>query len=170
MVTHNVIQEVIGRVPHGLFLVTAAFEDVRTGILTSHVQICCEDPFLVMVSIQRGTPVEPLLRDSRCFALCRIGEEDRLVQRRFEQPPQRGDDPYVALPTSAAITGAPIIQRAEFFMDCELVGHIAPEADCRIYLGMVKAVGVISDPGADLQYSLLETADTNGNGQAVHTK
>ena len=34
-------------------------------------------------------------------------------------------------------------------MDCELVGHMAPEADCRIYLGLVKAIGVIDDPNSE---------------------
>jgi flavin reductase (DIM6/NTAB) family NADH-FMN oxidoreductase RutF len=168
MVTHNVISDVLGRIPRGAFLMTAAHDDARTGVLTPRVQLCSEDPCLVMVSSPRGTPIEPLLRDSRCFGLCRIMNEDRLVERRFNPPPLRGDDPYVAIPTSHAVTGAPILHRCEFYMDCELVGHLAPDADCRIYLGLVKALGLIKNPADALQFEIIEPSETTINGKKIY--
>ncbi|MAB83578.1 MAG: hypothetical protein CMJ24_09120 [Phycisphaerae bacterium] len=159
MVARNVISDVLERIPQGSFLMTAAHDDTQTGVLTPRLQICSTDPCLVMVSIPRGTPLEPLLRDSRCFGICKITEADRLVERRFNPPPQRGDDPYVAIPTSQAITGAPIIHRCEFFMDCELVGHMAPEADCRIYLGLVKAIGVVKNQEDPLTFNVMESIE-----------
>jgi len=145
MVARDVVQEVIQSVPHGLFLMTAAHDDARSGILTTRVQVCSATPFLVVVSIPRGTSIEPLIRDSRSFGLCRIEKEDRLMMRRFDPTPRRGDDPFVAIPTSTAITGSPLVHRGLFYMDCELVGHIAPEADCRLYLGQVRATGLLEN-------------------------
>lgn len=167
MVSRNVVTDVISRIPSGGFLVTASHEDTRTGVMTPRVQICSEEPLLLMLSIPRGTPIEPLLRDSRCFGLCRLLDDDRLVQRRFNPPPQRGEDPYVAIPTSQLVTGAPILHRCEYFMDCELVGHLAPEADCRIYLGLVKAIGVVKDPQKPLKYQVLEPVEVAGNGKKL---
>ena len=94
--------------------------------------------------------------------------EDRLVERRFNPPPQRGDDPYVAIPTSHAVTGAPILHRCEFYMDCELVGHLAPDADCRIYLGLVKAVGLIKNPADALQFEIIEPSESAINGKKIY--
>lgn len=145
MVARDVVQDVIQGVPHGLFLMTAAHDDARSGILTTRVQVCSASPFLAVVSIPRGTSIEPLIRDSRSFCLCRIDEHDRLMLRRFDPTPRRGDDPFVAIPTSTAVTGAPIVHRSLFYMDCELVGHIAPEADCRLYLGQVRATSMLEN-------------------------
>ena len=157
MVARDVIHEVISRVPHGLFLMTAAHDDTRTGVLSTRVQICAADPFLIVVSIPKGTSIEPLLRDSRSFGLCRIDEGDRLVQRRFDPQPRRNEDPFVALPTSTAVTGAPIVHRSKFYFDCSIVGHIAPEADCRLYLGHVQAIGLLGDDTTTLPVHVIES-------------
>ena len=157
MVARDVIHEVIDRVPHGLFLMTAAHDDTRTGVLSTRVQICAADPFLIVVSIPKGTSIEPLLRDSRSFGLCRIDEQDRLMQRRFDPQPTRNEDPFVAMPTSTAVTGAPIVHRAKFYFDCSIVGHIAPEADCRLYLGHVQAIGVIDEESPVLPVHVIES-------------
>jgi len=158
MVARDVIREVIDSVPHGLFLMTAAYDDTRTGVLSTRVQVCSADPCLVVISIPRGTSIEPLLRDSRSFALCRINENDRLVQRRFDPHPRRGDDPFVAMPTSTAVTGAPIVHRAVYYFDCSIVGHLAPEADCRLYLGEVRAIGILENEPEILPIHLIEAA------------
>lgn len=157
MVARDVIREVIDSVPHGLFLMTAEHDDTRTGVLSTRVQVCSVDPCLVVISIPRGTPIEPLLRDSRSFALCRINDGDRLVQRRFDPHPRRGDDPFVGIPTSIAVTGAPIVHRAQYYFDCSIVGHLAPEADCRLYLGEVQAIGVLLDEPEVLPIHLIES-------------
>jgi hypothetical protein len=44
-------------------------------------------------------------------------------------------------------------------MDCELVGHMAPEADCRIYLGLVKAIGVVKNQEDPLTFNVMESIE-----------
>ena len=63
--------EVIGKVPHGLFLMTAAHDDEHVGVLSTEFRSAQPIRFVV-VSIPKGTSIEPLLRDSRSFGLCRI--------------------------------------------------------------------------------------------------
>ncbi len=163
MVARDVIHEVISKVPHGLFLMTAAHDDERMGVLSTRVQICSADPFLVVVSIPKGTSIEPLLRDSRSFGLCKIDENDRLIQRRFDPQPKRNEDPFVAMPTSTAVTGAPIVHRASFYFDCSIAGHIAPEADCRLYMGHVQAIGLLDDESTTLPVHAIESLVSNEN-------
>jgi flavin reductase (DIM6/NTAB) family NADH-FMN oxidoreductase RutF len=40
-----------------------------------------------------------------------------------------------------ANTGCPILRRGRFWLDCELVGHLAPDASHRVYIGQVVAAG-----------------------------
>lgn len=128
---------IVGSLPQGQFLMTAAAEDVRSGHITRWVQQCSQVPLLVSVAIPRGTTIEPLLRDSRCFAICGIRPEDRVITRRFNSEEKGQEDPFVGLDSFNDVTGAPILQRAQYYLDCELIGHLAMESDCRIYIGQV---------------------------------
>ena len=133
------------QIPRGLFILTSACEGHRSGVLTKWVQPCSTIPPLVMVAIAKGSPVEPLIRDSRAFALCQIGANDRLLMRRFASPPERFEDPFVTLPAHPGENGSPIIDRALSYLDCQVVRHIDLDADHRLYVGQIVA-GAIMDP------------------------
>ena len=128
---------IIGSLPQGQFLMTAASEDVRSGHITRWVQQCSQVPLLVSVAIPKGTAIEPLLRDSRCFGICGIQPDDRLISRRFKREDKDIEDPFVGLEVLRDVTGAPILKRSQYYLDCELIGHLAMESDCRIYIGQV---------------------------------
>ena len=46
------------------------------------------DPELVSIVIPRGHAIDPLIRDSHAFAICLLGEHDRLVSRKFVHDPK----------------------------------------------------------------------------------
>ena len=146
--------------PQGLFLMTAASDDVRSGFITRWVQQCGRVPFQVSVAIPRGTSIEPLLRDSRHFALCGLQANDRVIQRRFADTPTRQEDPYVGLQCFSDASGSPILQRSRFYLDCELVGHLAMESDCRIYIGQVLTARMLNTE------ELAVTTNGHANGHA----
>jgi flavin reductase (DIM6/NTAB) family NADH-FMN oxidoreductase RutF len=171
-IDHSIAQAL----PQGLFLMTAADDDARSGFITRWVQQCGRVPFLVSVTIPRGTAIEPLLRDSRRFALCALRDDDRVIKRRFTEAPGRMDDPYVGLRSFTDVTGAPIIRRCRYYLDCELVGQLAMESDCRIYIGQVhraKALEPLESHGLDesvrsTQMPAVSTGPgrhVNGNGR-----
>lgn len=132
-------ERTIGQIPCGLFLLTAAFEGDRSGALTAWVQRCSITPPLLMVALRTGHAVEPLIRDARGFALCQISADDRFLIKKFTTPPDRGEDPFVTLPTRCAPSGAPVVTRAMSFLDCEVVRHVDMESDHRLYVVEVKA-------------------------------
>jgi len=134
-------QRIAGMMPQHPFLLTGRVDEARTGLVTRWVQQCSDEPMLVSVAIPRGTEIEPLIRDGRAFALTAVDPTDRLIPRRFTPPPPRSEDPFVGMRLMTAETGCPILRRGLFWLDCELVGHLAPDASHRIYLGQVLAVG-----------------------------
>ena len=127
--------------PQHPFLLTARVDDARTGLVTMWAQQCSTQPLLVTVAVPRGTEIEPLIRDGRTFALTALDPDDRLIPRRFDPPPPRDEDPFVGMRIMTAATGCPILRRGRFWLDCELVGHLAPDATHRIYIGLVLAAG-----------------------------
>ena len=126
------------QIPCGLFLLTSAYEGFRSCVLARWVQQCSLNPPLVMVALPKGSPVEPLIRDSHCFALCQIPDCDRFLARKFSTMPDRSEDPFDTLATFCAPSGSPVVQRAMSYLDCEVVRHVELESDCRLYVGEVR--------------------------------
>ncbi len=141
------IKSALRQIPCGLFVMTAAHDGARYGMLARWVQPCSNVPPLVMAAISTGLPIESLIRDSRSFALCQISDEDRLLRRRFAGPPDRDDDPFVIIPHREEVTGSPILDRALTFLDCTLLRHVDLDADHRLYVGRIVA-GNINLPSA----------------------
>lgn len=118
---------------------------------------------MVMFAMPKGQVVEPLIRDSRRFALCQIREGDRYLMRKFEpdsgsdrlEPydrngPRAGsieniEDPFVCLPTRTSSAGSPIIERALGYLDCEVIRQIETEGDHRIYVGLIDAAEILQE-------------------------
>jgi flavin reductase (DIM6/NTAB) family NADH-FMN oxidoreductase RutF len=160
----------VRRIPCGLFIITSAFEGTRSGALARWVQPCATDPPLIMIAMPNGLAVEPLIRDSRAFALCQVSTDDRLLQRRFARPPARGEDPFLTIPTHKAATGSPIIDRALCYVDCEIARLVDLEADHRVYVGQIVAAGELNGddrPAIELD-GLILNGTVNGDGQRLH--
>jgi len=137
---------VAAHIPHGLFIMTAAYEDASAGTLVRWVQRCSEDPVVVMVSLRRGQPIEPLIRDSRAFALCQISEDDRYLQRKFGGACVSASDQecLISLSARSAPSGSPILEHAMSVMDCELLRNVDLDTDYRLYVGQVHHAELLS--------------------------
>jgi flavin reductase (DIM6/NTAB) family NADH-FMN oxidoreductase RutF len=125
------------RIPGGLFILTAQYESRRGALLVKWVQQCSDQPPMVMVAMPRGQQIEPLIHNSRAFALCQISAEDRFLLRKFTQHQDNGEDPLVTLMTRTGRSGSPIVDRALAYFDCEIVRHLELDSDYRIYVGQV---------------------------------
>ena len=157
----HAIRAVLDHIPSGVFIMAAHHDGMRSGVLTKLVQPCSFEPPLVMVSIEQGLPIEPLIRDSRSFSLSQMRDGDRLLYRTFRTPPGRGDDPFVTLPSHVAPSGAPIIDRALAAMDCEVMRHVDLDSDHRLYVGRITSVTYLAD-GA------LPAIELNGRAVVPH--
>jgi flavin reductase (DIM6/NTAB) family NADH-FMN oxidoreductase RutF len=138
------IERALGLVPAGGYILTAGYDGARSGVLVGWVQRCASNPPMVMLALPTGLPVIPLIRDSRSFALCQIAADDRFLSRKFAAAPEHGEDPFVTLATATARSGSPLVLRAMSYLDCELVRHIDLEADCGLYVGLVRDGGMLA--------------------------
>ncbi|MCH7791235.1 MAG: flavin reductase [Planctomycetes bacterium] len=135
--------------PAGRYVLTSAYDGARAGVLVHWVQPCAEEPALLAVAAKRGHCVEPLIRDSRAFAICVLRSEDRLLVRKFQSPhpPDETTDPFDSLDVETFSTGSPVLTRSVVAYDCEVVRHFDLEADHELYIGQIVAACVY-DPSA----------------------
>jgi flavin reductase (DIM6/NTAB) family NADH-FMN oxidoreductase RutF len=144
------IVRALAMLPAGHFVLTAAFETKRSGMIVRWVQPCADEPLLVSVAARRGHSIEPLIRDSHAFALCRVDPEDKLVARKFaiHRPPDDTGDPFDSVPVETMVTGSPVLRRSQLVLDCEVVRHFDLEADHELFIGLVRAGRVGPGVGA----------------------
>ncbi len=131
----------LGFLATSLYLMTASFEGKRAGVVVTSVQVCLGDQPLVCVAMRKGHWIEPLIRDSRAFAIHVIDPADRLVTRKFGDAlrVREPGDPFDPFPVERLATGAPIIKRCLAAVDCEVSRHIDVEAEHALYIGVVRA-------------------------------
>lgn len=139
------LRAVMQAIPGGLFVLTSALDDARGAALVRWLQPCSQQPPLVMVALRKGMAIEPLIRDSRCFAICQIDESDRLLRRKFITPHGFGEDPFITLPTTVAPSGAPIPAGTRAYMDCSLQRRMDLEGDCSLYIGRIEHATTLHD-------------------------
>lgn len=162
----------MAQMPGGLFVLTSAWEGHAGAVLAKWVQPCSSNPAMVMVAINRGQHIEPLLRNSRSFVLCQISESDRFLLRKFngggnghgnghghagaasngEALRDHDDDPLASMMTTRAPSGAPIVDRAMTYLDCEIIRHVELESDYRIYVGQVHAGALLNQGAPAIQF------------------
>jgi flavin reductase (DIM6/NTAB) family NADH-FMN oxidoreductase RutF len=134
------IAAALGGVPSGEFVLTAQHEDRRAGMLVRWVQQVCDTPPMLAVSVSKGKPIMPLISESRKFALCQLGENDRLLRRKFAQDSEPNDDPFLGFELRhSGLGGVPIMGGSLAYFECELACHMDVEGDHDLFVGRVHA-------------------------------
>ena len=139
----STVTAAMAAVPSGVFVLTAQHEDRRAGMLVRWVQQVCAVPPMLSVAVAKGKPIMPLISESRKFALCQLGEADRLLQRKFAQDSEPGDDPFLGFDLVPSKLGnVPIMRGALAYFECELSCHMDVEGDHDLFVGRVHAAGL----------------------------
>ncbi len=139
--TRETVGLAMGRLPSGLFILTAASGEQRMGILVSFVQQACLNPPMVTVAIAKGRPIMPLISESRQFGLCQLAEDDRVMARKFAKFNDAAviEDPFLGFElTQGMMPKLPILVNTLAYMECELVSHMDIEGDHDLFIGAVR--------------------------------
>lgn len=131
----------MGRLPSGLFVLTAASGEQRMGIVVSFVQQACLNPPMVTVAIAKGRPIMPLISESRQFGLCQLAQDDRVMARKFAKLNNAAitEDPFLGFELiQGVMPKLPILANTLAYMECELVSHMDIEGDHDLFIGAVR--------------------------------
>ena len=159
----SAVIEALGRFPAAPFLLTASHGISRNGMLVSRVQQSSNTPPCVIVSVPKGQPLSPLIRDRRAFALCELAEGDLLLNRLFAKPRElHGDDPFLGLALVETPLGLPVPRCIASWVECELIRHMDIESDFEVYVGRAVGGGIL-----EAGRSTLTNARRNGARRAT---
>src|SRR4051812_34500537 len=126
-------RRVLGHLPTGVVLITAATPDGPTGMAVNSFTSVSLDPPLVSFCAARTSSTWPRIRAAGAFAVNVLGEHHAEVSRRFAR---KGADRFAGLTSRPGATGAPVLDGVAAYLDCDL--HTVYDAgDHVIVLGRV---------------------------------
>jgi flavin reductase (DIM6/NTAB) family NADH-FMN oxidoreductase RutF len=130
----------IGRIPSGLFILTARYEDKSTGMLASWVQQVSFEPPMVSVAVAKARPIMLLISDSSSFGLCQLPQGEKIIMRKFASGVDASEDPFLGFDlVQDTALNVPILSHAMSYLECEVVCHMDVDGDHDLFVGKVKA-------------------------------
>jgi flavin reductase (DIM6/NTAB) family NADH-FMN oxidoreductase RutF len=115
----------VGKIPSGLFIVTAALQDRKEGYLGSWIQQVSFSPLMIQIAIRPGRPCYDLIKSQGRFCVNIVGQKNGGIMKPFWNPDATGD-PFVGLEWSATPRGNIIFPTALAALECEVRSASAP--------------------------------------------
>jgi flavin reductase (DIM6/NTAB) family NADH-FMN oxidoreductase RutF len=154
------------RLSYGVYVVGVADGDRRDGFTAAWVMQASFDPLLLALSINSSNASYELLHAGGGFTVNVLKKGQLDLARRFGTRSGRDEDKLAGIRWRPGRLGAPILEQALAYFDCEIAGrHRA--GDHELVLGRV-VDGKILDPGAaPLTYA--DTGDMDGSADLYPT-
>lgn len=135
----------LGRVPSGLFVVTARHEGQETGMLASWVMQCGFAPPQVTVAVKKDRPLVRWLVDHNAPVVVNVVPEDgRKLVAHFGKGFAPGEPAFDGLDVDREAAGAPVLKAATAYLDCRVAGW-ADATDHIVFVLEVSSGRVLSD-------------------------
>lgn len=141
----RMIGKPLGKVPSGVYILTAAHAGQTHAMLASWVQQAAFDPPAVSVAMAQDRPIYPLIRESGRFALSILGEHDAPLMKRYARGIEPGQDAFEGVNTVKSPAGIPCIADALGWLDCRVMSVCAFGGDHDLILGEVTAAELLKE-------------------------
>ena len=153
-------RRVLWSMPSGLYVLGSRSETRRNLMTLNWTTQVATEPKLLAVSIEQNAVTNGLVREGGVFALSILAREDRPVVRKFVKPLADDGDPATldGFPVRAAKTGAPVLDIAVAWLDCEVRAEV-PCGSHTLFIGEVVDCGGAADEGLEV----LRMEDTRMN-------
>jgi flavin reductase (DIM6/NTAB) family NADH-FMN oxidoreductase RutF len=144
------IAAAVGKIPSGLFIVTASQGDRKEGYLGSWIQQASFSPLLLNLAIRPGRPCYDLIHATRRLCINIVGHKNGGMMKPFWSP-EAGGDAFAGLEWSRTERGNIMLASALAVLECELRASIAP-GDHEILFAEVVAGRVLQSEDKPLSH------------------
>src|SRR3954465_13009458 len=91
------VGKALGRVPSGVFILTAGSGGDATAMMASWVQQCAFDPPAVSIAMAKGRPIAQAIKETKQLALAVVPENDTTLMKRYARGVKPGEDPFAGM-------------------------------------------------------------------------
>jgi flavin reductase (DIM6/NTAB) family NADH-FMN oxidoreductase RutF len=120
---HKQLLAALGRIPSGLFVLTARRGQVETGVLTSWVQQCSFQPPQLTVALKQGRDVNGWLTDGARFVLNILDDTQTDMISHFGRGFAVDEPAFTDLEIERPDGCPPVLSEALAYLDCRVTGR-----------------------------------------------
>jgi len=129
----KLVGKALGRVPSGLFVITAKFEDKEDAVLASWISQCSFNPPALTIALGTLRSARLLIEASGAFIVNILPKDDSTLLKHFSRP---SEDSFKGIKTKKGFDGIRIINDAVAYMECE-VAQSMQSGDHILYVGEI---------------------------------
>jgi flavin reductase (DIM6/NTAB) family NADH-FMN oxidoreductase RutF len=134
--------QVLGSMPHGLYVLTSHFEEIMNGMIASWVSQISYDPPLVMVAVHPTRYSHQLIQKSGRFALHLLSPTQKDLLSRFKGPDPEAK--FASIAWRKGKTGCPILKACLGYLECKVRERYAP-GNHSLFIGEVISGEIFSN-------------------------
>jgi flavin reductase (DIM6/NTAB) family NADH-FMN oxidoreductase RutF len=157
----NEIAALFHQLTHGVHVIGVADAERRDGFTAAWLMQVSFDPLLLALSVNPTNASYPLLRAGGGFTVSVLKRGQLELARRFGTRSGRDHDKLAGLRWRPGRHGAPILEDALAYFDCELSGGLR-SGDHELVLGRVIDGGILAEDAEPMVYA--DTGDMDGSG------
>jgi flavin reductase (DIM6/NTAB) family NADH-FMN oxidoreductase RutF len=134
----------LGRIPSGLFILTARQGERETGMLGSWVQQCSFEPPSITAAVRSDRDVLAWLIPGASFTVNILEEDQTDLLVHFGKGFALGEPAFTGLDVERPGGAAPVLSDALAYLDCRVTNRV-PVGDHHLVIGTVVAGRVLDD-------------------------
>src|SRR4051812_20135302 len=135
----------IGRIPSGVFILTAKHDNRAGAILASWVQQASFDPPALSIALAKSRGIGDAIRASKRFALSIVPEEDKSLMKHYARPIAEDVDPFAGVRTIETPGGIPALADALAWIECEVLNGCDFGGDHELVVGKIVAGEILRE-------------------------
>jgi flavin reductase (DIM6/NTAB) family NADH-FMN oxidoreductase RutF len=163
----NEITALFRRLSIGVYVVGVAQGELRDAFTAAWVMQVSFDPLLLALSVNPQNASYPLLRGSGAFTVSVLKQGQLELARRFGTQSGREQDKLAGVQWHPGRSGAPILDDALAYFDCELTESVRA-GDHELVVGRVVAGRIVDADAVPMTYA--DTGDMDGSSALYPAK
>jgi flavin reductase (DIM6/NTAB) family NADH-FMN oxidoreductase RutF len=136
----------IGKIPSGLFIITAGQGSHATGTLVSFVQQISIEPPYIGIAVRKDGALAQSLPKAGTFVINICHSGDKTLLRKYAKGTQEGEAAFSDVRTRRLDSGNIVLLDACSFIECELVNVLDFGGDHDLFIARARAGDLIGDP------------------------
>lgn len=144
-------RRVLWKMPSGLGIIGSRAGERRNGMTVNWATQVSTDPKLLAISVEREALTHELIDESGAFTFNLIARDDRGIIRKFTKPVDvdLGARTLNDFAFHDGVTGAPILDQAVAYLDCEVRDKVELGA-YTLFIGEIVDCGFQADEETDV--------------------
>lgn len=130
-------RSILRAIPYGLYVIGVKDKDSHHAFTGSWLSQCSMKPPRIMLGVQHGSHSLTLMQDSKVFTVNFVSKNDRKILEQFFKPSPPSGNRFGDISYSLKKTGAPVLDAAVSYLECEVKDILDPGGDHSIVIGEV---------------------------------